>query len=159
MPKITSYTPTWLSKPNPGHDIFVPSPQSMDHPSLSAGASGQGIGKPGPRRTIAQRGTEVFIAVGKEIRWADLVYLKEAWEDKQQRQKTSGKGKSRDNQFQSDHAQGYRVSHQNFLVIPKLTFPDDQNSSSRRNTTANNISQLQLHGDSYDTYGSYCHFA
>jgi hypothetical protein len=33
--------------------------------------------------------------------------LKEAWEDKQ---KGSGKGKSRDSQYQDDHAQGYRVS-------------------------------------------------
>jgi nucleoporin NUP82 len=107
MPKITSYTPAWLSKPNPGHEIFVPSSLGADHPSLSAGTGGKGAAKPGPRRTIAQRGTEVFVAVGREIRWADLVYLKEAWEDKQ---KGSGKGKSRDSQYQDDHAQGYRVS-------------------------------------------------
>ena len=65
--------------------------------------------KRGPRRTIAHRGTEVFIAVGREIRWADLVYLKEAWEDKEQRKKSFGKVKDRDNQFEEDHAQGYRV--------------------------------------------------
>jgi nucleoporin NUP82 len=106
MPKVTSYTPAWLSKPNPGHEIFVPSVLGADHPSLSSGANVKGPTNPGPRRTIAQRGTEVFIAVGKEIRWADLVYLKEAWEDKQ---KSSGKGKSRDSQYQDDHAQGYRV--------------------------------------------------
>jgi nucleoporin NUP82 len=106
MPKITTFTPAWLSKPNPGHEIFVPSVHGADHPSLSAGAHGHGAGKPGPRRTIAQRGTEVFVAVGREIRWADLVYLKEAWEDKQ---KSPGKGKSRDSQYQDDHAQGYRV--------------------------------------------------
>lgn len=106
MPKITTFTPAWLSKPNPGHEIFVPSVHGADHPSLSAGANGQGAGKPGPRRTIAQRGTEVFVAVGKEIRWADLVYLKEAWEDKE---KGSGKENSRDSQYQDDHAQGYRV--------------------------------------------------
>src|SRR5438045_5155918 len=32
----------------------------------------------GPRRTIAHRGTEIFVAVGKEIRWADLARLKDA---------------------------------------------------------------------------------
>ena len=84
----------------------MPASLSADHPSLSTGASGKGADKPGPRRTIAQRGTEVFIGVGREIRWADLVYLKEAWEDKQ---RNSGKGKKKDSQYQHDHAQGYRV--------------------------------------------------
>lgn len=108
MPKITSFTPSWLSKPNPGHEIFVPSALDADIYSLSAGANGHGVGGPGPRRTIAQRGTEVFIAVGREIRWADLVYLKEAWEDKQ---KSSGRGRNDDSQYQDDHAQGYRVCY------------------------------------------------
>ena len=35
---------------------------------------------PGPRRTIARRGTEVFVANGREIRWADLVTMKDNWE-------------------------------------------------------------------------------
>jgi nucleoporin NUP82 len=47
--------------------------------------------------------------VGKEIRWADLVYLKAAQEDAQLR-KTS-KGKQRESQYTDDHAQGYRVSY------------------------------------------------
>lgn len=119
MPKIISYTPAWLSKPNPGHEIFVPSSLSADHPSLSGGVGSKGTGKPGPRRTIAQRGTEVFIAVGREIRWADLVYLKEAWEDKQ---KSSGKGRKRDSQYQDDHAQGYRVSCLRLLTVHKADF-------------------------------------
>lgn len=112
MPKVISYTPAWLSKPNPGHEIFtqktVGAPAST---SNGSSASSKRISKPGPRRTVARRGTEVFIAVGKEIRWADLVYLKEAWEDKQSRN-TFGKGKGRDsdNQYEGDHAQGYRVS-------------------------------------------------
>lgn len=103
MPKITSYTPAWLSKPNPGHDIFTAPSTASLNPSSEKNS------KSGPRRTIAHRGTEVFIAVGREIRWADLVYLKEAWEDKGQRKKSFGKGKDGDNQFEEDHAQGYRV--------------------------------------------------
>ncbi|OTA82616.1 hypothetical protein M434DRAFT_37050 [Hypoxylon sp. CO27-5] len=80
MPKIKSYTPAWLLPPSPGHDLFVPNPN--DAHSVSSYTS-KGIHKNSPRRTIARRGTEVFIAVGKEIRWADLVYLKERWEEKQ----------------------------------------------------------------------------
>lgn len=111
MPKITSYTPAWLSKPNPGRDIFT-----ATEPNASYG-NGKTSEKPGPRRTIAHRGTEVFIGVGKEIRWADLVYLKEAWEDKELRKKAAAKGKARkerDNQYEEDKAQGYRVC----LLLP-----------------------------------------
>ncbi|PMD40443.1 hypothetical protein L207DRAFT_565900 [Hyaloscypha variabilis F] len=111
MPKVISYTPAWLSKPNPGHEIFTT--KTMGAPTASSNgstASSKRAAKPGPRRTIARRGTEVFIAVGKEIRWADLVYLKEAWEDKQSTNSLSkGKGRDSYNQFEGDHAQGYRI--------------------------------------------------
>lgn len=69
------------------------------------------MAKPGPRRTIARRGTEIFTAVGKEIRWADLVYLKEAWESKQPKERRSRKqAEEEPSQYEEDHAQGYRVS-------------------------------------------------
>jgi nucleoporin NUP82 len=113
MPKVVSYTPAWLSKPNPGHEIFTPKAATSQTASTNgSGSSNKRTAKPGPRRTIARRGTEVFIAVGKEIRWADLVYLKEAWEDKESR-KSQGKGRARDSsnsQYEEGHAQGYRVS-------------------------------------------------
>lgn len=118
MPKVTSYTPAWLSKPTPGHEIFAPTAvDAQSAPSNGHHPSSKKTPKYGPRRTIARRGTEIFIAVGKEIRWADLVYLKEAWEDGQARNsgnaKGSGKGTERDareSQYSEDHAQGYRVS-------------------------------------------------
>ncbi|KAI0389815.1 hypothetical protein F5Y17DRAFT_462393 [Xylariaceae sp. FL0594] len=79
MPKIKAYTPAWLSSPSPGHQLFAPNSDNTQnvpsYPKIGASA-------PYPRRTIARRGTEVFIAVGTEIRWADLVYLKERWEEK-----------------------------------------------------------------------------
>lgn len=79
MPKIKAYTPAWLSSPSPGHRLFTPNPEDAQNiPSygqIAASATG-------PRRTIAIRGTEVFIAVGKEIRWADLAYLKERYQEK-----------------------------------------------------------------------------
>ncbi|OTB06874.1 hypothetical protein M426DRAFT_9301 [Hypoxylon sp. CI-4A] len=81
MPRIKSYTPAWLLPPSPGHDLFMPNP--IETQSASSYTSKAAPSTDGPRRTIARRGTEVFIAVGKEIRWADLVYLKERWEEKQ----------------------------------------------------------------------------
>ncbi len=114
MPKVISYTPAWLSKPNPGHEIFTAKAASAQNASSNgSSSSNKRTGKPGPRRTIARRGTEVFIAVGKEIRWADLVYLQEAWEVKESK-KSQGKGRARessDSQYEEDHAQGYRVSY------------------------------------------------
>ena len=109
MPKVISYTPAWLSKPSLGHEIFTSTTQNASTNGTSSGS--KRTAKPGPRRTIARRGTEVFIAVGKEIRWADLVYLKEAWEDKQSRQH-GGKGKERNSHDSNEEegAQGYRVS-------------------------------------------------
>ncbi|KAI1202657.1 hypothetical protein F5X97DRAFT_216649 [Nemania serpens] len=79
MPKIKAYTPAWLSSPSPGYQLFAPNPDDTQNiPSYAAVPASAA----GPRRTIATRGTEVFIAVGKEIRWADLVYLKERWQEK-----------------------------------------------------------------------------
>ncbi|KAI0115140.1 hypothetical protein F4814DRAFT_308265 [Daldinia grandis] len=80
MPKIKSYTPAWLSAPSPGYDLFVPNPSEIHDTSAYISKT---VSKEGPRRTIARRGTEVFIAVGKEIRWGDLLYLKERWEERQ----------------------------------------------------------------------------
>ncbi|KAI1180169.1 hypothetical protein F4777DRAFT_364071 [Nemania sp. FL0916] len=79
MPKIKAYTPAWLSSPSPGHQLFAPNPDdSGNGPSYASRAAST----TGPRRTIAIKGSEVFIAVGKEIRWADLIYLKERWQEK-----------------------------------------------------------------------------
>lgn len=78
MSKIKSYTPGWLSKPSPGHALFQASAEDL---SISAFAPRRKA-IPGPRRTIARRGTEVFVAVNREIRWGDLVYLKDSWAEK-----------------------------------------------------------------------------
>ena len=82
MPKIKSFAPSWLNEPAPGHKLFEPPADDARPPApLPYGKKP----KPGPRRTIARRGTEVFVAVGKQIRWGDLAYLKESWEAKQAR--------------------------------------------------------------------------
>ncbi|KAK3368218.1 hypothetical protein B0H63DRAFT_488022 [Podospora didyma] len=79
MPRIKSFAPSWLNEPAPGHKLFEPSSDDSKIPSALAYAR---KAKQGPRRTIARRGTEVFVAVGKQIRWGDLVQLKESWEAK-----------------------------------------------------------------------------
>lgn len=71
MPKVLSYTPDWLSRPSPGYNLFAPKQLNgssrLDSPKPL----------PGPQRTIATRDSEVFVAVGHELRWADLANLKD----------------------------------------------------------------------------------
>ena len=78
MPKVRSYAPTWLKEPAPGHKLFA---RSLDEPKGPASQfRAPTKGKPGPRRTIARRGTEVFVAAGRQIRWGDLALLKDSWD-------------------------------------------------------------------------------
>jgi hypothetical protein len=79
MPRIKSFAPSWLNPPAPGHKLFAPPSDEGKPAALAYGRKA----KPGRRQTIAKRGTEVFVASGKQIRWGDLVYLKEKWESKQ----------------------------------------------------------------------------
>lgn len=70
MPKVLSYTPPWLSRPSPGFKVFYDPPKATPANAPDASA-------PAVSRTIASRGTQLFVAVGNEIRWTDLVYLKD----------------------------------------------------------------------------------
>lgn len=84
MPKIKSYAPSWLKEPEPGHKLFAQSDDDeVKLPPSQFRISNKA--KPGPRRTIARRGTEVFVAGGKQIRWGNLAHLKRAWDSKQPR--------------------------------------------------------------------------
>ena len=86
MPKIISYTPPWLSRPAPGFHLFSSSASPKQHKrnDLYAQSSARSTGQyVGPRRTIARRGTEIFVVVNNEIRWSDLCMLKDDWEEKQ----------------------------------------------------------------------------
>ncbi|KAK1831716.1 hypothetical protein QBC39DRAFT_83891 [Podospora conica] len=82
MAKIKSFAPGFLNRPSPGHKLFE---QPLDESKLPAALAYSKRGKPGPKRTIALRGAEVFVAVGKQIRWGNLAHLKESWESKQSR--------------------------------------------------------------------------
>ncbi|KAK3332519.1 hypothetical protein B0T19DRAFT_105422 [Cercophora scortea] len=82
MPKIKSYAPSWLNQSAPAHKLFE---LPVDDSKLPASLAYAKRNRPGPRRTIARRGTEVFVAVGKQIRWGNLAILKESYEAKQSR--------------------------------------------------------------------------
>ncbi len=117
MPKILSYTPAWLSNPSLGHEIFTATaPKSTDVPTTpqkyTNGATKKAE-KPGPKRTIAHRGTEIFVAVGKQVRWADLVAVKDLY-DLQQDQKFRKSGRYARSEVHSDDddvsaSEAYRV--------------------------------------------------
>jgi nucleoporin NUP82 len=83
MPRALSYTPDWMSRPKTAFNLFQPKQPAAQQPSE------------GSRKTIAHRGTEVFVAVGKELRWSDLSLLRDAEAD----------GRA------SELGQGYRVRH------------------------------------------------
>lgn len=85
MPKVIGYTPPWLSRPSPGAKIFSdPAPQSPSSPSKRSSyltTPPSSTDYQGPRRLVATRGTEIFTVVGNKIRWADLVSVRDEWED------------------------------------------------------------------------------
>jgi nucleoporin NUP82 len=88
MPKVLSYTPSWLARNTSGFQVFAESTRS---------GSTNGLKPPQPSssspkqvsRLIARRGTQIFVAVGNEIRWADLVYLKDYEAEKNATRKTT----------------------------------------------------------------------
>lgn len=111
MPKIISYTPPWLSRPSPASQAFTTAP---NHDSASKRSSY--IASPtkdsaeqlycGPHRLLAQRGTEIFVVAGNQIRWLDLCMVKNEWEE--QKDHVANRGSVHQQQDQSQHPV-YRV--------------------------------------------------
>ncbi|KPM36259.1 Nucleoporin NUP82 [Neonectria ditissima] len=103
MPKVKSYSAAWLSSNAPGHRLFEPAPETSRSRSLEPAFGSKKKPIAGPRRTIARRGTEVFVAVGREIRWSDLAYLKENWTANRHSRSRSTQGirVKREDSFQS----------------------------------------------------------
>lgn len=77
MAKVLSHTPAWLSRPSPAFDFFQPGPQTKSPIALTNG-QGKKLDHQTPSRTIACRGTEVFAVAGNEIRWSDLILLRDS---------------------------------------------------------------------------------
>ncbi|KAG9721353.1 hypothetical protein KCU73_g14270, partial [Aureobasidium melanogenum] len=79
MARVIGHTPSWLSAPSPGFNLFQ---RNADTKAPAALRNSSNKADPaGPTRTIAHRGTEIFVLVGNEIRWSDLVSLKDADQD------------------------------------------------------------------------------
>lgn len=117
MPKVKHYSAAWLSNNAPGHQLFEASQDTLRSRAMSPAYSAKKKQPIGPKRTIARRGTEVFVAVGKEIRWADLAYLKDDWSANQSRGRrgSSTRIKREDSvaleeTVELSGAQGFRVS-------------------------------------------------
>lgn len=119
MVKVKSYSAAWLSKNTTGHQLFEPSSETLRSRALSPANSTKKEQAPGPRRTIAHKGTQVFVAAGREIRWGDLAYLKEQWSTRQPRGRTGSQvpGIKREESMQSiedsfglENVAGIRVS-------------------------------------------------
>jgi nucleoporin NUP82 len=79
MARVVGHTPSWLSAPSPGFNLFQRNPDTKP-PSALRNQLVKAEAR-GPTRTIAHRGTEIFVLVGNEIRWSDLVSLKDAEQD------------------------------------------------------------------------------
>lgn len=159
MPKVVSYTPSFLSEGTPGHALFQPAPTNGSSFTSSNGfySSNKRATKPGPRRTIARRGTEIFIAVGKEIRWADLVYLQEKHSEKKAARE-HGRSRRRDSNGSANgdsFAQGYRVGCEYYLLRQMLTISDHKNASRGGYSTTRYITTLELHRHIDNPYRSH----
>ena len=88
MPKVLAYTPEWLSRNNPGFQIFsnaqpwqAQAQARQRGPTQLENGGASDNDYVGPNRTIVRRGAEIFTVVGKHIRWADLSILKENFEE------------------------------------------------------------------------------
>ncbi|QIW95618.1 hypothetical protein AMS68_001136 [Peltaster fructicola] len=72
MPNVISYTPEWLARPSAGFDLLS---------GPTSGKAGTSTSEPLSSRRLAQRGSEIFYAVGTELRWGDLSLLEAGFQD------------------------------------------------------------------------------
>lgn len=75
MPQVLARDPAWLARSTPGFDLFQPDTTTAKAPRS------QDARYDGPLRKVAHRGTEVFVAVGNELRWSELGLLRDAGEE------------------------------------------------------------------------------
>ncbi|KAI1879384.1 hypothetical protein JX265_002338 [Neoarthrinium moseri] len=120
MPKIKGFDAAWLAdKTAPGHKLFAP---SNDAPKSSPFSSKAKV-KPGPTRTIARSGSQVFVAVGKEIRWADLIDLRERWAEKTTRGRSGVRIKREDSASLSDEDAIRSAAEDGYVGFRTLNVP------------------------------------
>ena len=93
MPKILERDPAWLGSGAPGFSLFRPDNTNAKKISHSQAE--------GAQRKVAHRGTEVFVAIGNELRWSEVGLLKDAAE--------GVRGGRRGQQHGDTAAAGYRL--------------------------------------------------
>jgi nucleoporin NUP82 len=115
-PKVQSYSAPWLDPHTPGAGLFqaaaaAPGPTHAGDrsprappPWFSAGSN-----ESGARRTIVHRGTEAFVAVRREIRWGDLAYIRERYDEAAPHVKKEDDGEAADAAARPSSAVGVRV--------------------------------------------------
>ncbi|KAK2762620.1 hypothetical protein FQN54_000793 [Arachnomyces sp. PD_36] len=125
MLDVVSFTPPWLSRPSPGSSFFsghpsnqLPGKQSQGAAVKEADTAGSDSPYDGPTRVIARRGREVFTVVDNQIRWANLVTLRDEWRSqeaenrkpsKQGKDRNDGKSGKQEEGPLEDGSQNYRV--------------------------------------------------
>ena len=77
MQRVIERDPSWLDRFTPAAQLFKPSKEKEPRATQSKNSP-----YTGPLKRIAHRGTEVFVAVGNELRWSEVTALKEAAEDR-----------------------------------------------------------------------------
>ena len=97
MPKILARDPAWLGTGTPGQTLFEAGDATVSRTSQDSQTEG-------PQRKIAHRGTELFVAVGNELRWSELGLLQDAGD---RSRLNSRSAKESDGQ----HDRVYRVCH------------------------------------------------
>jgi hypothetical protein len=109
MPRVISYNPAWLSNTAPAARVFHKDNNQNVKQELEAQS---GHGEFSQIRTIAHRGTEVFAAVGKTIRWTDFAIVKDDWENKNLSQAVSKASINNDDEFSEIK---HKVGFENYL--------------------------------------------
>ena len=161
MPKVISYTPSWLSRPNPGFQLFSSTQATLSNP-YTDGKSPRHLAnghteaaktaQEGPRRVIARRGTEIFVVADNQIRWSDLCMLKDDWAERENRKRERKKAKKDSQGNLQGGAEGEDGTAGSYRV--RITFPaqfsianvlaGSRSQLQRENQTAFNIAEWEI---------------
>lgn len=138
MPKILAQQPQWLARGSAGFDFFQPTVDQKDK-SLSSKATS-------PLKRFARRGTEVFAAVGNELRWGQLESWKEISEQQQRNQA-------------NNHRKGYKVWYLKWQANAWCLHIalGSQSSYNAANRTTDSVTLGRLFGHSYHAHLSCMH--
>lgn len=172
MPKVISYTPPWLSRPEPGFDLFTSSQGTLSSPQRERRGSGQqsngDMSKQylGPKKIIAQRGTEVFVVADNQIRWSDLCLLKDDYDEREEvgqkalHRRTSGQSAENGGTSSGklDQTSSYRVNFE-YSNIPVFAYYGGGASSQhiRENTATTYFAKWTSPRHRYLPYYPYRH--